>query len=604
MVRRRLLWQLFPAFLLVTLVPLAIFGGFTAHSIRTFYLNNTREDLRARSALLMKDLFERETLIPPEEIDRLLEVQGENSGTRFTVIAPDGRVLGDSIADPAEMDNHADRPEVRQALEGLVGESFRFSHTAREEMLYQAYPLEAEGEVAAVLRASLPLTRLNTVLRSIQIQLLTVLGIIALLVAGVSLFFTRRISRPLEELRHGAERFAAGDLTQRLYAPDSEEIGGLAEGMNQMAAQLEERMTTALSQRNELEAVLESMAEGVLAVDNEQRILRMNESAGRLAGINIELARGRSLQEVIRNRDLQSFVARALRDQKPVEGDITFHGEKMLYLRAHATVLRDGAGRGIGALVVLNDVTRLRRLENVRRDFVANVSHELKTPVTSIKGFVETLLDGAIENRQEAERFLNIILNQSNRLSKIIEDLLSLSRIEQEAERHEIPMETGPVRAVLSRAIQCCELARRNKDIRILLECDEQLQALMNEHLLEQAVVNLIDNAIKYSDAGSKIEVGARADGRETTIYVRDEGCGIPREHQGRLFERFYRVDKARSRTLGGTGLGLAIVKHIAQAHGGRASVESVLNEGSVFSIHLPSRPSAAAHPSAASSAA
>jgi two-component system phosphate regulon sensor histidine kinase PhoR len=236
----------------------------------------------------------------------------------------------------------------------------------------------------------------------------------------------------------------------------------------------------------------------------------------------------------------------------------------------------------------LNDVTRLRRLENIRRDFVANVSHELKTPVTAIKGSVETLLDGALQKPEDARRFLEIVTRQADRLNAIIDDLLSLSRIEQEAERHEIPLQRSHLNEVLRGAVQACEVGAAAKSIRIGLSCPEPLLARINPPLLEQAIVNLIDNAVKYSRPESEVRVEARPENGEILILVRDHGCGIGKEHLPRLFERFYRVDKARSRKEGGTGLGLAIVKHIVQAHAGTVTVASVPGEGSTFTIHLP----------------
>jgi two-component system, OmpR family, phosphate regulon sensor histidine kinase PhoR len=252
------------------------------------------------------------------------------------------------------------------------------------------------------------------------------------------------------------------------------------------------------------------------------------------------------------------------------------------------TPLRDGEGKRTGSLIVLNDVTRLRKLENIRRDFVANVSHELKTPITAIKGFVDTLKDGAAKNLDDAERFLAIIQKHVDRLENIVEDLLSLSRIEKEGEREESELEERAIGEVLAGAIQVCDVKAREKGIGIELICDREVRAEINPTLLEQAVVNLLDNAIKYSDPGKKVEVEALETEAEVLIHVRDHGCGIEKKHLDRLFERFYRVDQARSRKLGGTGLGLAIVKHIAQAHGGSVSVESQPGQGSTFTIHLP----------------
>jgi two-component system phosphate regulon sensor histidine kinase PhoR len=262
-------------------------------------------------------------------------------------------------------------------------------------------------------------------------------------------------------------------------------------------------------------------------------------------------------------------------------------------LRANATILHDAgpghaSGSRAGVLVVLHDVTQLRRLERIRSDFVANVSHELKTPITSIKGFVETLLDGAVDQPENAERFLRIVAAQSDRLNEIIEDLLTLSRLERDTDRAGISLQRGRVRDVLESAVGVCELKASQKNVSVKLTCDAGLHAEINPAMLEQAVVNLLSNAVKYSPEGETVLLEAAAGPTELVIRVRDHGCGIGPEHLPRLFERFYRVDKARSRKLGGTGLGLAIVKHIAQAHGGRATVESFPDQGSTFSLHLP----------------
>jgi two-component system phosphate regulon sensor histidine kinase PhoR len=242
----------------------------------------------------------------------------------------------------------------------------------------------------------------------------------------------------------------------------------------------------------------------------------------------------------------------------------------------------------VGVLVVLNDITRLRKLENIRKEFVANVSHEIRTPITAIKGFVETLRDGAMQNPQDGERFLGIIQNHVLRLEALVEDLLSLSRIEEETEREEIVLEEKPLKEVLAGALQLCQVKAEPKQIRMELSCAEEVAAKINPSLLEQAVVNLLDNAVKYSEAGKRIWVQVESSPQEVLIRVRDEGCGIEKQHLERLFERFYRVDKARSRKLGGTGLGLAIVKHILEAHGGRVTVESQPGRGSTFTLHLP----------------
>jgi len=331
------------------------------------------------------------------------------------------------------------------------------------------------------------------------------------------------------------------------------------------------------------------MVESVVAVDTACRCISINQAAARLLGVGPEEAQGKDLHAIVNNLNLQRFVERALESDEPIEELIVLHETaKECYLHAHGTALRDGRGKRIGAVVVMNDITRLRRLERVRKDFVANVSHELKTPITSIKGFVETLLDGAMEDPADARRFLDIIARQAGRLNAIIDDLLTLSKLEQQTETMEISVKRENVRRTIDAAIGLCEIKSREKGVGIDVECDAGLTAQVNDPLLEQALVNLIDNAIKYSESGSRVAVSAISVDGEVRISVHDHGCGIEQKYLPRLFERFYRVDKARSRNLGGTGLGLAIVKHIVQAHRGRVTAESTPGKGSVFTIHLP----------------
>jgi two-component system phosphate regulon sensor histidine kinase PhoR len=588
MQRKRLLWQIYPTYLLITLVSLSIVAWYASRSLRQFYTENTKRSLEARanlagthlSSLLEKDDF--------ESVDATCKELGRTTATRITVILPSGRVIGDSDEDPALMDNHRDRPEIREALSGQTGVTMRYSYTLKEDFMYLAIPIVKDGATVALVRTSLPVTYIKTLLNSIYSRIAVGGLIIAVGAAAVTLIISRRLSRPLEELRKGAERFAGGDLTHRLDVPASRETVALAEAMNQMAADLDKRIRTIVRQRNEQDAVLSSMGEGLLAVDENERIININRAAAGLLGIEMAKAEGRTIYEMIRNAELQRFVGSALSSTEPVEGDIILHDGGGRFLHARGTTLRDAEGQKVGAVVVLTDVTSLRRLEDVRRDFVANVSHELKTPITSIKGFVETLIDGAIHDPEDAERFLAIIAKQADRLSAIIEDLMTLARIEQEAEKNQVPLRQCRILGVLEEAVRDCQPKIAEKNISIKLDCRDDVSATINPQLLEQAIVNLLDNAIKYSDPEGVIEIDVKQANAGTTISVRDYGCGIAKEHLPRLFERFYRVDKARSRELGGTGLGLAIVKHIAQAHGGSITVESSPGAGSSFFIHLP----------------
>ena len=408
------------------------------------------------------------------------------------------------------------------------------------------------------------------------------------LAVGLGWFTSRRISRPLAAMRRSAERFAAGDFSHRLPVPDTAELDSLAMTLNHMAAQLAAQINVVTKQRNEQEAILTSMQEGVLALDPHKRLISVNRAAEALLGVTAAQARGRTLQEVVRNVALQHLLADAMPRLTPTTAEIVLRGEEERVLQATATPLRDAAERDIGMLVVLNDVTQIRHLENIRRDFVANVSHELKTPITSIKGFVETLRDGALDDRDQAERFLGIVARHADRLHAIIEDLLSLSRLEQGTESYDIPRTEAAMTDVCAAAMLDCAAKATARQVTIESSCPSDLRVWVNAPLLEQALVNLLENAITYSNAGSTVWLTACQAGETLSIDVRDEGIGIPPEHLSRVFERFYRVDKARSREHGGTGLGLAIVKHIAQVHGGQVTVTSTVGQGSTFTVRLP----------------
>ena len=589
MAKKRIFWQLFPSYLLITFTALLTVGGYASNSLREFYYDRTAEDLKARAWMIERQVARKNFSFNPSSLNSLSRDLGIKTKTRITIIDLSGQVLGDSDEEPSRMDNHADRPEFITALQGETGMAVRFSNTLEEQMMYLAVPIIREDKLSGVARISIPITFIEQALRTIEFKIGGVGLAVALLAAGISLMVSRRISHPLEQMKHSAESIARGDWKKPLSVnSDSVEISALSNALNQMALQLEDRIKTITNQSNESEAVLSSMVEGVLAVDAAENIIRLNKAAGKLLEIKPDSAEGRPIHEVVRNSLLREFIERTLSGIENVETDLTIGNQNEIFLQAHGAVLKDMQEKSIGAVIVLNDVTRLRRLETVRKDFVANVSHELKTPITLIKGFVETLQQGALEKREEAERFLDIMSKQVERLNAIIEDLLSLSRLEQGSGKSAISMEKTKVLQILESAIRDCESKLLEKKISIQLNCSNELEVFANSPLLNQAVLNLVDNALKYSEQGEKITVEAFVTGTEIVIEVQDWGCGIGSEHLPRLFERFYRIDQARSRQMGGTGLGLAIVKHIVQEHGGAVSVNSTLGKGSRFSIHLP----------------
>jgi two-component system phosphate regulon sensor histidine kinase PhoR len=425
----------------------------------------------------------------------------------------------------------------------------------------------------------------------------TVTGlIIGLLTAVITAYAAiRPVRQFFVELRQAADDVAAGQYERRIYAPDIAEAAELAEAMTRSAAAAGRRLDGAQRLNHEQEAVLAGMAEGVLAVDGDRRVISLNRAATRMLGALATEAVGRDLREVVRNPDLLRQVEQLLTTHVPFEGDLVMRQVDERVLQIRGTLLKDSHGRPFGAVVVLNDVSRLRRLENMRRDFAANVSHELRTPITSIKGFVETILDGA--SAEDSDRFLRIVARQADRLEAIIDDLLSLSKIEKEAESSDIGLRPTALYDVAVGAMHDCEMRAAERQVAIEIEGDAAVQSQANALLLQQAVRNLLENAVKYSEAGSRVRILIEQSGTEARIRVADDGCGIAPEHHDRLFERFYRVDKARSRKLGGTGLGLAIVKHIVLAHRGRVTVESAVGKGSTFTIHLSALPTAIAAP-------
>ncbi|MGC9329410.1 MAG: two-component system histidine kinase PnpS, partial [Candidatus Hinthialibacter sp.] len=428
----------------------------------------------------------------------------------------------------------------------------------------------------------------HSVLNSVYLQILMAGLAAAVIAAVICLMISQKISRPLWMLKEGADRIADGNLNVRLTTPESEEMGHVATAMNKMVEQLDNRIQTINRQRRQQEAIFASMIEGVLAVDKDKRIITMNQAAANLLHISLTHTEDKLVADIIDDPDIFQFIDNALAGDEPLEAEIVLGDKEKSFLQMHGSALLDSEGERIGAVVVMHDITTLRRLENIRRDFVANVSHELKTPITSIKGFVETLMDGALSNPDDAMRFLGIISRQADRLNSIIEDLLSLSRIEQDKDKASIPLEFCSILSLMKNALECCKPRAAEKQIALELVCDQDFSLPVNPPLLEQAVLNLTDNAIKYSDSHTTVRLEVSRSDQWAVITVQDWGCGIEQEHLPRIFERFYRVDKARSRKLGGTGLGLAIVKHITQAHGGFITVDSELGKGSAFSIHLP----------------
>ena len=588
MLKKRLLWQHYPYFLLIIFISVVGLAWFGSQSLREFHLNQVAEDLKSRAHLVEKQISDNLVDRNFKKIDDLCKQIGKASSTRITIILPDGAVIADSDKIPGHMKNHADRPEFQGALSQDLGDSIRFSETLGKMMMYLAIPIKQDGKVIGVTRTSVQVTTIDEALKSIYKKLFWVGVIIAAFAAVISLAISKKISRPVEKMTEVARYFASGELDMRLSVPNSAELTELAKALNEMARQLNGRINTITKERSHMQAILSSMIEGVLAVDSDEHIVSCNKAAAKLLGIDAEKSHGLNIEEAIRVPQLQQYVKNTIENTQPAETEDLLINDSGRFLQLHGSALTDNKGNNSGAVLVLHDITHTRQLEEIRRDFVANVSHELKTPVTSIKGFVETLLDGSLRKPQEAEKFLKIIAKHSDRLNAIIDDLLSLSRLEVDSEKRRLSFETTSIRPALVSAIELVKLKADQKHIAVELSCQAKTTAKINPALIERAVVNLIENAIKYSMENKKIQVIGEKIGNEILITVSDQGCGIANEHLDRIFERFYVADKGRSRKLGGTGLGLSIVKHIAQVHGGYVEVESTVDKGSTFAIRLP----------------
>ncbi|MDF7808646.1 ATP-binding protein [Pontiellaceae bacterium B12219] len=587
MKKKHLFWLLLPSYWLLTAVAILVMAFYTFHSMSNLYFQALEKDISIRALLLSEQVAPLVTDEKFSEIDALCKKIGATANTRFTVILPDGKVVGDSNKEPDTIELHDNRPEIKQALHGSSGMDIRFSRTVRKEQMYIAVPLKNDRqETLCAVRAALPMTDINSELGKMTRQVVIVSILTGLLAMGVCVYVVRRITTPLLGMSSAARQFAEGDFHHRIPAQQTLEFDQLAEALNSMSEQLNQTLSSLSEQRNEQNAVLTSLDEGVLAIDKRERVIHMNRVAGEILGVEYTDAKSQLVQQVVRFANLQEFIKSVLGSQQPLQRDMCLRSDDEKQIQARGTVLWNAEEQSIGALIVLRDITHLRHLETIRSDFVANVSHELKTPITSIKGFVETLLSDEWNHEPDILRFLEIINQQSGRLNSIIDDLLILSRLEQKKGR--VLSEKVALAPVIETAIYLCQLQAAKKNIQISSICPKDLEFEINVPLIEQALVNLIINAVKYSENDKKILILAEKQHHQIVIYVKDEGFGIEHKHQDRLFERFYRVDTARSRKLGGTGLGLSIVKHIISAHEGSIRVESRVGIGSTFIITLP----------------
>ncbi len=520
-------------------------------------------------------------------LDSIVTGFGSELTTRITVIDITGLVLADSRERAAVMENHRTRPEISAALAGDQGRSVRFSSTVKKDMMYAALPVfETEGR-KVVVRTAYPLMSFTDSIVIFTQRIVLIVTLITVLLIAVSLYLSKRLSAPLIQLKDKARKFASGDFKQEIEEYSQYETNELSQTMNFMAKELEEKIKNLELRNTEQSAILKSMIEGVIAVDMNDRVLLINSSACRILGTDPEKAKGKLIQEAVRNTGVQDFITSLVKNNSVInekkELALNFEG-KDIFVHIQGSSLQNALGKTIGAVIVLHDITDIKKLENIRREFVANVSHELRTPLTSIKGFVETLLDEE-QNDDDRRKFLNIIQKHVDRLNSILEDLLTLATLEKEEKDEDLVFSEANAEAVINNVKEICSSKAGEKKIAVTSVIEINRAIRCSQPLIEQALLNLVDNAIKYSPEGSEVVIKCFEENANVKFSVTDRGQGIDKIYLDKIFERFYRIDKSRSRKEGGTGLGLSIVKHIMNLHRGKASVESETGKGSTFTI-------------------
>ena len=576
----------FFSFILLILLTIFILGILFNQTIKTFYINEKTDELK-RIASLSNQAIDYNKIEDSNYLNEICYLISKGTQTRITLINTQGQVIADSHEDFRNMDNHADRPEIISAITESVGVSQRYSYTLEKEMLYLAI-LYNNNDHDLIIRTSFSISSLDQTFAELRIKMTWISIIILILGTLISFLIARKIVDPLIKIESEVSIIASGIFEKKIHISGTKEINSLVESLNLMRIQLEERINFITRQKDEHALILSSMIEGIIAIDNEDKVMRINNAALHLFNIpGIELI-GKPIREVIRNADLLEFIHTISPEDSVNEHEITISSDKELIVLIKKIRMFDHNKTPLGVLLVLSDITQIKELEQINQDFVGNVSHELKTPITTVKGFVETLQDIKIKDKNTIRKYLGVIGQHTDRMNAIISDLLELSRIERGGKSLRKTLQKEKLLPVLEAAIQECEYQTKKKSIKIVLDCSDVIEVNHELGLLSYAVKNLIDNAIQYSDNNSTVNVSVEEKRSSVKIHIKDHGVGIDPIHFGRLFERFYRIDKDRSRKYGGTGLGLALVKHIIKIHDGSVTVDSHLGQGSLFTISLP----------------
>jgi two-component system, OmpR family, phosphate regulon sensor histidine kinase PhoR len=586
LLRSRFFWNLFTSFAAVVVATGGLVGWRVQVRLQESLLADLRAQLQTEGQILSP--FVAEVLRGGEHANLQPELERlrAEAGLRVTLIRPDGSVAGDSHEDPRQMDDHSSRPEIVQARTEPFGVAQRRSHTVEFEMLYVARRIEEPGRLLGFVRLALPVSLIDEQLGLARHSVVLGTGGGVLLALVLGLFLTRHVTRPIAALTRVARGLAAGHYESRVRLDRSDELGQLGSSLNELGAEVTRRIAALSQEDAQLRAVLASMIEGVVAVDEENRVAFMNQAARELLEAGEPAPEGRTLWQLAPIRELEDLMQRAHRSGSHELRELElFRGGKERVLQAHVSPFQGGGKAGF--VLVLHDTTELRRLERVRRDFVANVSHELKTPLTSIQGFVETLLSGALQDEKNNVQFLRRIDANVKRLTNLVTDLLSLARIES----GQLDVERTAVdwREVLEGVVRLREPAMAAKSLTFEVHGRERPTRVRGDReAMTQVLDNLLDNAIQYTPAGGRLAVRLESRDGLGVLAVEDSGIGIPAGDLDRIFERFYRADKARTRAVGGTGLGLSIVKNLVLRMDGEVRVTSVEGQGATFTVQLP----------------
>lgn len=578
--------KIYLMFIVLLLIGVLTTGFLSLNLVRSVYISNVEERLITNSELIKNTINH----VNDNALDLGLFANeiSDNINARVTLIDHTGVVLGDSEADIEDLENHYYRPEIQEAYKGKLGTSMRYSSTLERDMYYVAMPYKGMYDDLAVIRLAVPLEKIEhfyvLLLKKVSISIVAGLALSFLL----SIRYVNNVTKPIKRLSIATKKIADGNFGDRVYLRSEDELGELAENFNIMSEELGRKIIEADDKNVKMNAILRSMINGVIAVDNTKHIMFINPTAEDIFDVRDEDIRGKHILEVLRSSDLDDQLQHLIHAEEARVCEIEIEHPVYRILSMHSNpIIVDDRNDVIGVVILIQDMTEVRKLERMRKDFVANVSHELKTPLTSIKGFVETLKQGAAEQKEIRDKFIDIIDIESNRLSSLIDDILVLSDIEKRSHFSHND-EINVVKSV-SEVIEVLNEIAKKKDIKLVLKTDDEIQDLVgNEGWFKQMLINLIDNAIKYTPDEGDVAIDVVNLGDSVEFSIKDSGIGIDEEHIQRLFERFYRVDKARSRAVGGTGLGLAIVKHIVISFDGKIEVNSVIGRGSEFKVTIP----------------